>query len=275
MKPYLLAVALLFSFISTSSADKVHTKSVLSKKGMWSFFYGYNRASYSNSDYHLTGNGYDFTLRDVAARDGQSGIDVEPYATPWGASTPQNTTRFGYYLTDDIAISFGNDHMKYIMIQDQTVGINGTIDASASATHAGTYSGSDTKKLDGTFLSFEHTDGLNFVSVELEHFIPLWINPSKTRALTVLYGPGIAVMYPRTNATLFGRGRHDEFNVAGHGYSIKAGLEYNFTHHLFARLVVKHGHINMPNVRTTSNSSDKLSHKFDFKETYLVLGINY
>ena len=127
MKLYLLAVALLFSFISTSFADAVHTKGVLKKKGMWSFFYGYNRASYSNSDYHLTGNGYDFTLRDVKARDGQSQIDIEPYATPWGVSTPQNTTRFGYYLTDDIAISFGNDHMKYIMVNNQTVGINSYI----------------------------------------------------------------------------------------------------------------------------------------------------
>lgn len=269
MKLYLLAIALLFSFISTSSAG------VLNKKGMWSFFYGYNRSTYSNSDYHLTGDGYDFTLRDVEATDAPTELAPYPYLAPWGVSVPQNTTRFGYYLTDDLAISFGNDHMKYVMVNNQTVGINGTIDASASATHAGTYTGSDTKTIDGSLLIFEHTDGLNFVSVELEHFLPLWRNASDTKALTFMYGPGIALMYPKTNATLFGRERHDKFHVAGYGYSVKLGLEFNFTEHLFARLVLKNGHINMNDVRTTSNSNDKLSHKFDFQETYLVVGINY
>lgn len=265
MKLYLLAIALLFSFISTSSAG------VLNKKGMWSFFYGYNRSTYSNSDYHLTGDGYDFTLRDVEATDAPTELAPYPYLAPWGVSVPQNTTRFGYYLTDDIAISFGNDHMKYVMVQDQTVDFEGTI-----ATGEGhDRSGDGTQKLTSDFLHFEHTDGLNFVSVELEHFLPLWRNASDTQALTFMYGPGIALMYPKTNATLFGRDRHDKFHVAGYGYSVKLGLEFNFTDHLFARLVLKNGHINMNDVRTTSNSNDKLSHKFDFQETYLVVGINY
>ena len=268
MKLYLLAIALLFSFISTSSAG------VLNKKGMWSFFYGYNRATYSNSDYHLTGDGYDFTLKDVQATDAPTAIDADPYLLPWRVSIPQNTTRFGYYLTDDLAISFGNDHMKYVMVNNQTVGINGTINGTGTS-HDGTYSGNDTKKIDGSLLVFEHTDGLNFVSIELEHFLPLWRNASDTKALTFLYGPGIALMYPRTNATLFGRKRHDEFHVAGYGYSIKLGFEFNFTEHLFARLVLKNGHINMPDVRTTASSSDKLSHEFDFRETYFVVGVNY
>lgn len=265
MKLYLLTFALLFSYVTNTSAN------VLERKGKWSFYYGYNRASYSNSDYRLTGNGYDFTLKNVSARDGQSDLGASPYLIPWQWSVPQNNIRFGYFISDNFSVSFGNDHMKYIMDNTQTVDFDGTI-----ATGEGfDRSGKGTQKLSSDFLRFEHTDGLNFVSLEFEHFLPLWINSKKTQALSVFWGPGIALMYPRTNANLFGRGRYDQFNIAGTGYSLKLGLEYNLSERYFTRLVVKYGHIDMPNVRTTSDASDNLSQKFDFKETYLVLGVNF
>ena len=264
MKFYTLVITILLSLISSVQAN------VLERKGKWNFYYGYNRASYSNSDYHLTGNNYDFTLKNVAARDGQSEIEAK-FLLPWNLSVPQNNTRFGYFLTDNLSVSFGNDHMKYIMRNNQTVDFEGTI-----ATGEGfDQTGPGTRTLSGDFLQFEHTDGLNFISVELEHFITLWNNPKKTQALSFLYGPGLAIMYPKTNATLFGRGRHDKFHVAGTGYSVKIGLEYNFSEDYFARFMVKHGHINMPNVRTTSNPRDKLSHQFDFKETFIVFGVYF
>jgi hypothetical protein len=266
MKFYILATILLLSFISSAQAN------VLERKGKWSFYYGYNRSSYSNSDYHLTGNNYDFTLKNLTARDGQSEIAPELFL-PWNLSVPQNNTRFSYFIADNFSVSFGSDHMKYIMNTNQTVGINGTINA--GTTYDGTYSGTDTITVDSGLLLFEHTDGLNFVSVELEHFIDLWSNAKKTQALSLFWGPGLAIMIPKTNATLFGGQRHDKFKIAGNGYSLKLGFEYNFSEKYFTRFVVKHGHINMSDVRTTSSSSDKLSHKFDFKETFIVFGVYF
>lgn len=163
--------------------------------------------------------------------------------------------------------------MKYIMRNKQTVGISGTI-TGKGVPHDGTYSGSDTKDVD-TLLAFEYTDGLNYVSVEMEHYIPLWSNAKKTQALSFYWGPGLAIMFPKTNATLFGGTRNDQFHVSGTGYSLKLGLEYNFTEDYFTRFFVKHGHINMSNARTTSSSSDKLSHQFDFKETSIVFGVYF
>ena len=268
MKFYSLTIILLLSFVTSVQAN------VLERKGKWSFYYGYNRASYSNSDYHLTGNGYDFTLKNVAARDGQSEPKLE-FLLPWNLSVPQNNTRFSYFIRDNISVSFGSDHMKYIMRNNQTVGINGRIDASASATHAGTYSGSDTKALDSSLLYLEYTDGLNYVSVEMEHYLTLWNNAKKTQALSFYWGPGLAIMFPKTNATLFGGTRNDKFAISGTGYSLKVGLEYNFSERWFTRLFVKHGIINMDKAKTTSNSSDNLSHIFGFKETSLVLGFYF
>lgn len=265
MKFYFLVFTLLLSVVTTLSAD------VLERKGKWTFYYGYNRSSYSNSDYRLTGDNYDFTLKNVKARDGQSDIAVSPYLVPWAWSVPQNNIRFSYFLSNDLSISIGNDHMKYITIRPQTVDFEGSI-----ATGEGfDRSGKGSQEITDGFLQLEHTDGLNFFSIELEKFVTLWHNAKKTQALSVFGGPGIALLYPKTNAILFGRARNDDYYLSGTGYSLKLGLEFNFTERYFTRFVVKHGHINMPDVRTTSNSSDKLSQKFDFKETYLVFGIYY
>lgn len=261
----LLSLFILFTLFSSAQAG------VLDRKGKWSFYYGYNRASYSESDYHLTGNNYDFKLKQVVAHDAQSSIDVSPYLIPWGWSVPQNNIRFGYFITDNFSVSFGNDHMKYVMDKNQTVDFEGTI-----ATGEGhDRSGSGTQKLTDDFLSFEHTDGLNFVSLEFEHFFNLWKNAKSSRAFSLFWGPGLAIMYPKTNAILLGRSRNDKFHLSGTGYSLKLGLEFNITERYFTRLVAKHGHINMPDVRLTSSSDDKLSQEFDFKETYLVFGVNF
>ncbi|MCK4864791.1 MAG: hypothetical protein KAT06_05140 [Gammaproteobacteria bacterium] len=268
MKFYILASVLLLSFISSSHA------SVLNKKGKWSVYYGYNRAEYSNSDYHLTGDGYDFTLKGVSAKDRQSDIGADPYANPFAWSVPQNNIRFSYFLTDNFAISFGNDHMKYVMDTYQTVDIDGSINISDNTIYNKDYTDAETIDINPAFLTFEHTDGLNYVSVEFEHFIPLWLSSKGTHAFSAFWGPGIGLMYPKTNARLFSRPQNDEFHIAGSGYSIKVGVEYIFER-WFTRLVTKFGHIDMNDAKTTADSTDTLSHKFDFTETYLAIGFYF
>ena len=53
--------------------------------------------------------------------------------------------------------------MKYVMVQDQEVNINGYVAAGTS--HDKVYN-NEKKKLTEDFLTFEHTDGLNYVLVE-------------------------------------------------------------------------------------------------------------
>ena len=265
MKLTILAITLLLSFITNAQAG------ALDKKGKWSFYYGYNRAEYSNGDYHLTGNGYDFTLKDVRAHDVQSPLAVHPYLD-LAFTVPQNNIRFSYFFTDTFSVSFGNDHMKYEMNRYQTVDFEGTITGTGTAYD--NYSG-NTIDITPDLLTFEHTDGLNFVSLEFEHFKPLWSNPKGTQAVSLFWGPGIALMYPKTNAKLFNNQRNDAFHISGTGYSIKAGVEYIFLTDYFARLAVKYGHINMDQARTTSSSSDNLSHEFDFRQLNLVFGVYF
>ncbi len=263
MKFFLLSCLLFISLFNNIHAT------ALDKKGKWYFYYGWNRATYTTSDYRLTGNGYDFTLRNVKANDTQSELGIDPYLHPTNWSVPQTNIRMGYYFTDTLSLSFGNDHMKYIMEQNQTVRFEGNINTGGN--FDGVQDGDDITLTDD-LLIFEHTDGLNYFSFELEKFLPLWSNRTGEHALSIFTGPGVAIIYPKTNATLFGQSRYDEFNIAGYGFSMKAGLEFIFYERFFSRLVVKYGEIRMDNVRTTSNSSDKLSQKFNFSEAYLVFG---
>src|ERR1035437_6297194 len=56
----------------TVPRGQMETRMLYPRKGTFFFYWGYNRAAYTNSDIHLKGDGYDFTITDLRARD-------EPY----------------------------------------------------------------------------------------------------------------------------------------------------------------------------------------------------
>jgi len=74
---------------------------------------------------------------------------------------------------------------------------------------------------------------------------------------------------PKTNATIMNNERHDKFHLAGWGLDAKVGAELLFWKLFFLRTELKEGVISMPDIRTTSNSSDKAS------QTILYLQWNY
>jgi len=267
LNPLLLATILCFSsLIPTAYAEGgVHDK------GSLYVFWGWNRTQYSKSDIHFKGNGYDFTLSDVTASDRQTEVGIDPYFRPDGITLPQTNFKVGYFIADNLALSFGVDHMKYVMDQDQVAAIQGIISGSGDANYDGTYINGDTIDLsqDG-FLKFEHTDGLNYLNLEINRFDELYRYNSDF-SISAVTGAGVGVLMPRTNVTLFDRKRHDEFHFAGMGTSVKAGLELNYQR-FFTRTEVKYGYINMPDIRTTESSTDKASQHFTFTELDVVFG---
>lgn len=98
-------------------------------KGKFYIYWGGNRDSYSKSDIHFKGADYDFTLYDVEAVDRPVGWHIN-YINPTMMTIPQTNFRLGYFINDHYNISVGVDHMKYIMVQNQSVKINGTFPAS-------------------------------------------------------------------------------------------------------------------------------------------------
>lgn len=237
-------------------------------KGKLYLYWGWNRGAFSNSDITFTGADYDFTLRDVVADDRQSKFDAKTYFVPGNASIPQYNFRIGYFITDNYNISFGMDHMKYVMRQDQTVKIDGEIKNSGTE-YDGTYSKEDII-LTENFLQFEHTDGLNYANIEFRRFDKIYEFYKIKISLTE--GLGVGILYPRTNTTLLNKERYDEFHLAGYGIDAVVGVNLSFLKYFFIQGELKGGYINMPDIRTTSSESDNASQHFYFSQIMIVFG---
>ena len=246
-----------------------------SNKGKMFFYWGWNWAGYSNSDITFKGDNYNFTLSNVSANDRPTKFSFNDYFHPGRITIPQTNLRIGYYFHDKYSISFGVDHMKYVMPQNQNVKINGTI--ATGEGFDGVYNG-ETISLTEDFLKFEHTDGLNYVNFELRRhddisdFIGM---TSKNFQLNTMLGAGLGVMYPRTNTTLMGRERSDRFHISGWGSGIVAGLNFTFFKHFFIQTELKGGYIHMGDIRTTTKKSDSASQNFFYLERMFVFGARF
>ena len=55
--------------INNSANGRSETREIYKRKGNFFFYWGYNRSAYTNSDIHFWGDGYDFTITAVRAKD--------------------------------------------------------------------------------------------------------------------------------------------------------------------------------------------------------------
>ena len=239
--------------------------STLNQKGKFFSYWGWNRGWYTSSDIHFTGDNYDFTLKEVKAKDRQSPFSFKEYFNPVSVSIPQTNFRLGYYLKDDLTLTIGFDHMKYVVTQYQVVDFEGEI----NEPNAGSYYqyNSPTIPLNKDFLQYEHTDGLNYVNSELAKTTKLF---QGTRfglqhiEVFLSQGFGLGIVVPRTDATLFGQGRSDRYHLAGYGINTTTGINVTFFKYFFVESNFKAGYLNMFDVQTTLNPSDKATQKFGF-----------
>lgn len=239
-------------------------------KGEMFFSWGWNRASYSRSNIHFTGRDYDFTLSKVEGFDRQTDFGIDPYFNPEAITIPQTNFRIGYFISDHYNVTFAVDHMKYVMAQNQTVKINGYIELEESSFND-TYNDEDIV-LTEDFLTFEHTDGLNYVNVGLARFDDLWRVEKLRMTVGLTEGASFGLLYPKSNTKLLGKERYDQFHVAGYGLDLRAGLNLNFFKYVFLQAELKGGFINMPDIRTTLSEDDKASQNFFFLEGIFTFG---
>lgn len=268
MKKLLLTLSILliatgFSF----SQDRSNTQQNY-RAGSFYVYWGWNIGWYSNSDIHFTGSNYDFTLSNVYATDRQSKFNVNTYFNPTTVTIPQYNFRIGYFINDHYNISFGVDHMKYVVQDYQIVKISGRINDTGTS-YDGTYNNDDIAIVTN-FLKFEHTDGLNYPNIEFRRFDEI-INLNKVR-IGLTEGIGVGILYPKTNTTLLNKDRYDEFHLAGYGLSAVLGLNVTFYKYFFVQTEFKGGFINMPDIRTTISKSDKASQNFFFTQLNIVFG---
>jgi hypothetical protein len=262
----LLVISILISTISFSQ-DAIE-KRTSKNKGTFFVYWGWNRAAYTNSDIHFKGTNYDFTLQDVQAKDRQSPFAWDTYFK--SITIPQYNLRIGYYLTEKYSISFGADHMKYVMVGTQQTTIDGKI--GVGSVYDGNYTNA-AFTIQPKFLQFEHTDGLNYLNLEVRRHDKLY--QYKKATLNLVEGFGGGILLPRTNTTLLNYPRYDQFHLAGFGLGAMVGLNVEFWNRFFIQAEGKAGYINMPSIRTTMHVEDNAAQQFGWIQGNVVFGVRF
>ncbi|QSB25814.1 hypothetical protein [Flavobacterium sp. CLA17] len=293
MKTKILFFLLTCVSLNTFAQEEIPVqKYAAHNKGKFFVMWGGNRESYSKSDVNFRGKDYNFTVDNMAAHDKPKGWHVD-YINPANMTIPQTNLRLGYFFSDHYSVTIGVDHMKYVMTQNQIANVNGYINLPVDQTGAiyngdynnrpvdmsqgGANEGGMPEGSTGTpFLIYEHTDGLNYINSEVSRFddISKWFslpNIDKVQ-INLTEGLGAGVLYPKTNTTLLGKERHDDFHVSGYGVSAKAGMNITFFKHFYVQGELKGGYINMQDIRTTTSSEDRASQDFFFFQRIIAVG---
>lgn len=272
------AAILLVNNLSAQEEIKSQDKYTAHNKGKFFISWGGNRENYTKSDVTFTGKDYNFTVNNMAAHDKPKGWNLD-YINPSRMTIPQTNLRLGYFFNDHYSVAIGVDHMKYVMTQNQTANVTGEINLPLTAPgsiHNGVYNNTPVDFSDMTFLTYEHTDGLNYVHTEVSRFDDMskllgLPNIDKVQ-INLTEGLGFGILYPKTNTKLLGKERHDDFHVSGFGTSIKAGLNITFFKHFYVQGELKAGYINMQDIRTTKSADDKASQDFFFFQRIIAFG---
>lgn len=272
MKRILLIVLLGITthFCAQDSAN--NTKYTSKNKGKFFVYWAGNRDYFTKSDIRFVGNDYDFILYDVPAKDRPKGWHID-YINPARMTIPQTNFRFGYYVNNKYNIAIGVDHMKYVMLQNVAVRYTGNYP------NAGSYGETlpnNQVLLTEKFLTFEHTDGLNYVHTEVsrvDDISKIFELPNTDKVqINLTEGLGVGFMFPKTNATILGKERYDDYSVSGFGASAKVGLNVTFFKHFFIQTELKGGYIEMNNIRTTADTSDQAMQNFFYFQTIIAFG---
>lgn len=269
MKTKILFFLLACVSLNTFAQEEIPVqKYAAHNKGKFFVMWGGNRESYSKSDVNFRGKDYNFTVENMSAHDKPKGWHVD-YINPANMTIPQTNLRLGYFFSDHYSVTIGVDHMKYVMAQNQIANVNGNInlpaddpgsiyngeynnrpvDMSLNGAVEGGYDKGVTNPNGPAFLMYEHTDGLNYINTEVARFddVSKWFglpNIDKVQ-INLTEGLGAGILYPKTNTTLLGKERHDDFHVSGYGVSAKAGLNITFFKHFYVQGELKGGYINM------------------------------
>jgi hypothetical protein len=270
---YTLTILTFLLVFKSSFSQEVNPHLSINPKGKFYFYWGYNRGFFSKSDIHAHGEGYDFTIYDAVAKDRPEKPSLV-YVNPDQLTIPQFNIRAGYYLTKRWAISVGYDHMKYVMQNGQTAKVSGVITKEVSEKYAGSYLNQE-MKIESDFLKFEHTDGLNIVTIDIEHYIPLYTSKRQRFKLEATLGSGGIWVAPRSDLRVFGKGLNNDYHIAGYTWTGKAGFRINAFKRFFFQAETRGGYISLPSVLVANGAPEMADHNFTFLEFSTVIGVYF
>ena len=266
--------SILFAFIFALLASDAAAQQELAIPDAKQRFYatwGYNRAYYNRSDIHFQGEGFDFTLKQVVATDVPEEWDAKVYLNPVMFTVPQFNFRLGYFLNDKVTISGGWDHMKYKLLGNQVVRIDGFIDPQVFEEDAGKYNDELFQVTPG-FMAYEHSDGFNFVRIGLERREEFWHSNNEQFSASVIPGISAGFMFPWTDFTFMGSRYRNWVHLSGWGVSGTLAARFEWRDLLFIQGQAQFGYSHMGDILLQNEASSRADQSIVFFERSLSLG---
>lgn len=234
-------------------------------KGTFYMSWGYNKDYFTKSDIHFKDDGagnYDFTLYDLKAKDRPGFKDI--FGTT--LAVPQYVYRLGYYFNNkkDLGIEINFDHAKYVMVDNQVAHLKGNIH--------GQYYDTDTL-VTPSLLKFEHTNGANFLMINLLKRHNLLVSTNKKHWLSAVVKPGVGIVIPKTDVAILGNHLDNKFHIAGYIAGVEAGLRYDLFKYAYLEFTGKGTFANYMDVLVIGTG--KAKHHFFAGEVILTAGFQF
>lgn len=233
-------------------------------QGTLDFSWGYNRSAYTQSTINFVGNQYDFKLHGVSAHDNQRPFSWK-YFSPTRLTVPQYNIRVGYNFKNFWNLSFGFDHMKYVIRDGQSVRISGYVQPGADPLWSGYFNDGQERAINQHHFQYQNTDGLNYVRLQLSrNLAPFKKFRDGNFAINWLYGVSSGAMVSFTDFTFEGNRTERIGSISGYGVSLHSGLRFVFFKNFFLQGNLAGGLVHQVRAKTRPNIGNYASHVFTY-----------
>lgn len=246
-----LIVISFLSFLPFLGASQKTSKDSQAKRAMF-VYWGYNRSFYTDSKISFFGPGYDFSLAGVQATDRPS-PDFITYVDPSTLTVPQFNARIGFNFKKKWALSFGYDHMKYVIVHGPTYLLSGRINPLIDpiSNWSGDYN-AEPVTTDESTLHYENTNGMNYIRAEISHIDKL-VRASNAFAIYSVSGLGAGLVLNYNDFTFAGEKSMTTLSMSGVGASAHLGIRFEFFRHFFLQANNSVGFLYQHRVKTRGN----------------------
>lgn len=233
---------MLFVFASTHVQAQYKRKANKYSIGAGAFFvdFSYLRAGYNTSNLHLTGSGYDFTMKGLKAHDLKLG------------GFPQFSARAGYFVANNWAISVGVDQMKYVMRDSTQVLLSGTINPFVDDEWSGNYTNEEVTAEKNHFY-YGNTKGQYYIHADAIYSVYLFRSKDGKFALPIYGGLGLGGVLSINELNFAGKHDLETRSFSGLGVNAQLGIRLEFVQHFFLHFQSDGGFIQQLKVATRPN----------------------
>lgn len=222
----------LHEIIGPEAEDMVPLSASVSQGKVY-VIWGYHRGQHTRSDVTFKTPDGSFTIHNVIGVDRPSN-NLRAYFDPSKFTQPQYNVRFGYMITNKIAVEIGTDHMKWVMDMSENYEVTGNYDRPFWI-NGQSFTLEQLREAGyNPPIHLEHTDGYNYPNAGVVYYQNLFRSINKRWSVDAGVGAGAGMLVTKTNIYiadgLDGSVRHNDNNykIAGYGFHTDGRLRISF-----------------------------------------------